>query len=84
MVVFARLLLGDGRGVTLFCPPSPQERLMDDGMEEDESGEEGGGGGAEEQAATPPPEVGFLTAAWSFVSTFFTSLIPEGRPHPAN
>lgn len=56
---------------------------MDDGMEEDESSEEGGAEGAEEQAGAPP-EVGFLTAAWTFISTFFTSLIPEGHPHPAN
>lgn len=69
--------------VTLFCPSSPQERLMDDGMEEDEGSEEGVIRGDEEQAAAPP-EVGFLTAAWTFISTFFTSLIPEGHPHPAN
>lgn len=56
---------------------------MDDGMEEDESSEEEEVRGAEEQAA-PPPEVGFLTAAWTFISTFFTSLIPEGHQHPAN
>lgn len=57
---------------------------MDEGMEEDESGEEGGGEGGDEQAPALPPEVGFLTTAWSFISTFFTSLIPEGRPLPAN
>lgn len=75
---------GAERGAAPLEEQQEMERLMDDGMEEDESGEEGGGEGAEEQAATPPPEVGYLTAAWSFVSTFFTSLIPEGRPHPAN
>ncbi|KAM4601555.1 homocysteine-responsive endoplasmic reticulum-resident ubiquitin-like domain member 2 protein isoform 2-T3 [Polymixia lowei] len=65
------------------------ERLMDEGMEEDDSGEEGGGGGQPEdqanaQAAVPQQQPGFLTSAWSFISTFFTSLIPEGRPQPAN
>uniref|UniRef100_A0A4W6CJ49 Homocysteine-responsive endoplasmic reticulum-resident ubiquitin-like domain member 2 protein n=1 Tax=Lates calcarifer TaxID=8187 RepID=A0A4W6CJ49_LATCA len=63
------------------------ERLMDEGIEEDDSGEEGGGGPEDQaQAAAPAahPEPSFLTTAWSFVSTFFTSLIPEGRPHPAN
>ncbi|XP_056237578.1 homocysteine-responsive endoplasmic reticulum-resident ubiquitin-like domain member 2 protein [Seriola aureovittata] len=66
------------------------ERLMDEGMEDDDSGEEGGGGpedqaqAAAAAAAAALPEPGFLTTAWSFISTFFTSLIPEGRPHPAN
>ncbi|XP_028282231.1 homocysteine-responsive endoplasmic reticulum-resident ubiquitin-like domain member 2 protein [Parambassis ranga] len=64
------------------------ERLMDEGMEDDDSGEEGGGGGGLEDpaqaAAAALPEPSFLTTAWSFISTFFTSLIPEGRPHQAN
>lgn len=55
---------------------------MDEGMEEDEGGEEGG---AEEQPDDADdaavPELSFLTMVWSFISTFFTSLIPEGRPH---
>lgn len=61
------------------------ERLMDEGMEDDDSGEDGGGG-AEDQglAAAALHEPNFLTVAWSFISTFFTSLIPEGRPHPDN
>uniref|UniRef100_A0A3Q1GDG4 Homocysteine-responsive endoplasmic reticulum-resident ubiquitin-like domain member 2 protein n=1 Tax=Acanthochromis polyacanthus TaxID=80966 RepID=A0A3Q1GDG4_9TELE len=64
------------------------ERLMDEGIEDDDSGEEGGGG-LEDQAqaaaaAAAVPEPSFLTTAWSFISTFFTSLIPEGRPHAAN
>lgn len=82
MAVVARWHLG-GDGVTLFRPSSPQERLMDDGMEEDETSEEAGLRGGEEQAADPP-QVGFLTATWTFISTFFTSLIPEGHPQPAN
>ncbi|KAK5861757.1 hypothetical protein PBY51_017210 [Eleginops maclovinus] len=59
------------------------ERLMDEGLEDEDSGEEGGGG-AEDQAAAAPPEPPFLTTAWSFISTFFTSLIPDGRPQAAN
>lgn len=58
---------------------------MDEGVGDDDSGEEGGGGGPEDQAAAAAlPEPSFLATAWSFISTFFTSLIPEGRPHPAN
>ncbi|XP_068178908.1 homocysteine-responsive endoplasmic reticulum-resident ubiquitin-like domain member 2 protein isoform X2 [Antennarius striatus] len=62
------------------------ERLMDEGMEDEDSGEEGGGGPEDPAHVAPPagaglPEPSFLTTAWSFISTFFTSLIPEGRPH---
>lgn len=54
---------------------------MDEGLEDDEEG----GGGPEDQAqAAALPEPSFLTTAWSFICTFFTSLIPEGRPHQAN
>uniref|UniRef100_A0A3Q3NG10 Homocysteine-responsive endoplasmic reticulum-resident ubiquitin-like domain member 2 protein n=1 Tax=Labrus bergylta TaxID=56723 RepID=A0A3Q3NG10_9LABR len=61
------------------------ERLMDEGLEDDDSGEEGGGGHEEQAAAAVAiPEPSFLTTAWSFISTFFTSLIPEGRPQAAN
>ncbi|XP_073703640.1 homocysteine-responsive endoplasmic reticulum-resident ubiquitin-like domain member 2 protein [Garra rufa] len=58
------------------------ERMMDEGMEEDEgdSGEEG----PEDPMNADPHQPGFLSAAWSFISTFFTSLIPEGPPHAAN
>lgn len=61
---------------------------MDEGIEDDEGGEEVGADGSEEQlqeaAAAAVPELSFLTTVWSFISTFFTSLIPEGRPHQAN
>lgn len=60
---------------------------MDEGIEDDERGEEVGADGSEEQpqeAAAAVPELSFLTTVWSFISTFFTSLIPEGRPHQAN
>ncbi|EAW94050.1 hypothetical protein FLJ22313, isoform CRA_a [Homo sapiens] len=53
------------------------ERLMDDGLE-DESGEDGG----EDASAIQRP--GLMASAWSFITTFFTSLIPEGPPQVAN
>lgn len=48
---------------------------MDDGIE-DESGEDAG----EEVVRRP----GIMASAWSFITTFFTSLIPEGPPQVAN
>ncbi|XP_050165122.1 homocysteine-responsive endoplasmic reticulum-resident ubiquitin-like domain member 2 protein isoform X3 [Myiozetetes cayanensis] len=53
------------------------ERLMDDGIDED-SGEDAGEDGNTEQ------QPGFMASAWSFVTTFFTSLIPEGPPQVGN
>ncbi|CAH6858517.1 Herpud2 [Phodopus roborovskii] len=53
------------------------ERLMDDGLE-DESGEDAG----EDANAVQRP--GLMASAWSFITTFFTSLIPEGPPQVAN
>lgn len=53
------------------------ERLMDDGLE-DESGEDAG----EDASAAQRP--GLMASAWSFITTFFTSLIPEGPPQVAN
>ncbi|KAK3515803.1 hypothetical protein QTP70_033652 [Hemibagrus guttatus] len=54
------------------------ERIMDDGLENDDgdSGDEGS-----DEAA--PPQPSFLTSTWSFISTFFTSLVPEGPPRAA-
>ncbi|XP_058233013.1 homocysteine-responsive endoplasmic reticulum-resident ubiquitin-like domain member 2 protein isoform X2 [Hemibagrus wyckioides] len=54
------------------------ERIMDDGLEDDagDSGDEGS-----DEAA--PPQPSFLTSTWSFISTFFTSLVPEGPPRAA-
>ncbi|XP_027520814.1 homocysteine-responsive endoplasmic reticulum-resident ubiquitin-like domain member 2 protein isoform X6 [Corapipo altera] len=49
------------------------ERLMDDGIDED-SGEDASEDGNTEQ------QPGFMASAWSFITTFFTSLIPEGPP----
>ncbi|XP_053409402.1 homocysteine-responsive endoplasmic reticulum-resident ubiquitin-like domain member 2 protein isoform X2 [Nycticebus coucang] len=53
------------------------ERLMDDGLE-DESGEDA----SEDASAIQRP--GLMASAWSFITTFFTSLIPEGPPQVAN
>ncbi|XP_020820067.1 LOW QUALITY PROTEIN: homocysteine-responsive endoplasmic reticulum-resident ubiquitin-like domain member 2 protein [Phascolarctos cinereus] len=53
------------------------ERLMDDGLgdeSEEDAGEDAGAG----------PQPGLMASAWSFVTTFFTSLIPEGPPQVAN
>lgn len=60
------------------------ERLMDEGMDDDDSGEEGGGDGGNRAAGVAVQEPNDLTVAWSFISTFFTSLIPEVQPQPAN
>ncbi|KAF3834028.1 hypothetical protein F7725_025232 [Dissostichus mawsoni] len=55
------------------------EGVLDDGSDDDgESGEE---------AAEDPnsaPHTGFLSSTWSFIITFFMSLIPEGPPNAAN
>ncbi|XP_030644792.1 homocysteine-responsive endoplasmic reticulum-resident ubiquitin-like domain member 2 protein [Chanos chanos] len=50
------------------------ERVMDEG------------GGIEEQTEDPHAGVhaSFLSSAWSFITTFFSSLIPEGLPNAAN
>ncbi|XP_049457913.1 homocysteine-responsive endoplasmic reticulum-resident ubiquitin-like domain member 2 protein isoform X3 [Epinephelus fuscoguttatus] len=55
------------------------EGAMDDGSDDDgESGEEG----AEDPNSAP--NTGFLSSTWSFIITFFMSLIPEGPPDAAN
>ncbi|KAM9200433.1 homocysteine-responsive endoplasmic reticulum-resident ubiquitin-like domain member 2 protein isoform 2-T2 [Mergus octosetaceus] len=53
------------------------ERLMDDGIDED-SGEDAG------EDANIEQQPGFMASAWSFITTFFTSLIPEGPPQVGN
>ncbi|XP_024241527.1 homocysteine-responsive endoplasmic reticulum-resident ubiquitin-like domain member 2 protein isoform X3 [Oncorhynchus tshawytscha] len=59
------------------------ERMMDEGLE-DEEGDSGEEGPEDPAAPAAPRHHGFLASTWSFISTFFTSLIPEGPPHPAN
>ncbi|KAL0962523.1 hypothetical protein UPYG_G00341180 [Umbra pygmaea] len=56
------------------------ERVMDEGLDDDDrdSGEEG----PEDPNAIP--HAGFLSTTWSFIVTFFMSLIPEGPPNAAN
>ncbi|XP_032390722.1 homocysteine-responsive endoplasmic reticulum-resident ubiquitin-like domain member 2 protein isoform X1 [Etheostoma spectabile] len=55
------------------------EGVMDDDSDDDgESGEEG----AEDPNSAP--HAGFLSSTWSFIITFFMSLIPEGPPNAAN
>ncbi|XP_069777110.1 homocysteine-responsive endoplasmic reticulum-resident ubiquitin-like domain member 2 protein isoform X2 [Narcine bancroftii] len=62
------------------------ERLMDEGLDDDsgESGESGDSGDdtTESTGGAEPP--GFMASAWSFVTTFFTSLIPEGPAQVGN
>uniref|UniRef100_A0A8D2PQL5 HERPUD family member 2 n=2 Tax=Zosterops TaxID=36298 RepID=A0A8D2PQL5_ZOSLA len=53
------------------------ERLMDDGIDED-NGEDAG------EDANTEQQPGFMASAWSFITTFFTSLIPEGPPQVGN
>lgn len=52
---------------------------MDDGSDDEgESGEEG------PEDPNSAPQAGFLSSTWSFIITFFMSLIPEGPPNAAN
>ncbi|XP_029920094.1 homocysteine-responsive endoplasmic reticulum-resident ubiquitin-like domain member 2 protein [Myripristis murdjan] len=55
------------------------DRAMDQGLDDDgESGEEGA------EDPNNPPNTGFLSSTWSFIITFFMSLIPERPPNAAN
>ncbi|KAM9383739.1 homocysteine-responsive endoplasmic reticulum-resident ubiquitin-like domain member 2 protein isoform 1-T3 [Pholidichthys leucotaenia] len=56
------------------------EGVMDDGSDDDdeESAEEG------PEEPDSGPHTGFLSSTWSFIITFFMSLIPEGPPNGAN
>uniref|UniRef100_A0A4W5LCZ5 Homocysteine-responsive endoplasmic reticulum-resident ubiquitin-like domain member 2 protein n=1 Tax=Hucho hucho TaxID=62062 RepID=A0A4W5LCZ5_9TELE len=65
------------------CFSPSQERMMDEGLE-DEEGDSGEEGSEDPEAPAAPRHRGFMASTWSFISTFFTSLIPEGPPHPAN
>ncbi|KAJ8354275.1 hypothetical protein SKAU_G00218420 [Synaphobranchus kaupii] len=58
------------------------ERIMDEGLEDDEG--DGGEEGPVDPANGEPQSPGFLASTWSFITTFITSLIPEGPPQPAN
>ncbi|KAF3707299.1 Homocysteine-responsive endoplasmic reticulum-resident ubiquitin-like domain member 2 protein [Channa argus] len=55
------------------------EGEMDDGSDDErETGEEGA------EDPNSGPHTGFLSSTWSFIMTFFMSLIPEGLPNAAN
>ncbi|XP_060948649.1 homocysteine-responsive endoplasmic reticulum-resident ubiquitin-like domain member 2 protein [Limanda limanda] len=55
------------------------EGLMDDSSDDEgDSGEEGA------EDPNSGPHTGFLASTWSFIVTFFMSLIPEGPPNAAN
>lgn len=56
------------------------EGVLDDGSD-DEDGESGEEGAEDPNSA---PHTGFLSSTWSFIITFFMSLIPEGPPNGAN
>ncbi|XP_048385878.1 homocysteine-responsive endoplasmic reticulum-resident ubiquitin-like domain member 2 protein [Stegostoma tigrinum] len=62
------------------------ERLMDEGLDDDsgESGESGESGDDTTESTTGTEPPGFMASAWSFITTFFTSLIPEGPPQVGN
>ncbi|XP_063778566.1 homocysteine-responsive endoplasmic reticulum-resident ubiquitin-like domain member 2 protein isoform X1 [Pseudophryne corroboree] len=53
------------------------ERHMDEGINENRAGERG-------QEAPVVPHPGLVASAWSFITTLFTSLIPEGPPQVVN
>lgn len=53
---------------------------MDDGGSDDDG--EGGEEGADDPNSVP--QAGFLSSTWSFIVTFFMSLIPEGPQNAAN
>lgn len=53
------------------------ERHMDEGIQDDGAEERG-----DDAPAVAPP--GLVASAWSFITTFFTSLIPEGPPQVVN
>ncbi|XP_036432849.1 homocysteine-responsive endoplasmic reticulum-resident ubiquitin-like domain member 2 protein [Colossoma macropomum] len=54
------------------------ERLADEGEEDDEQRGEG------TDDAERGMNMGFFSSAWSFITTFFASLIPEGIPNAVN
>ncbi|XP_077362633.1 homocysteine-responsive endoplasmic reticulum-resident ubiquitin-like domain member 2 protein [Festucalex cinctus] len=60
------------------------EHVADDSSDDDDDdgGESGEEGPEDPNLATP--QTGVLSSMWSFVITFFMSLIPEGPPNAAN
>lgn len=63
----------------------------DDDVDEDDGVDDGGGGGGGEvgeqegaEDTNAVPQANFLSSTWSFIITFFMSLIPEGPQNAAN
>uniref|UniRef100_A0A8C7CYV9 Homocysteine-responsive endoplasmic reticulum-resident ubiquitin-like domain member 2 protein n=1 Tax=Oncorhynchus kisutch TaxID=8019 RepID=A0A8C7CYV9_ONCKI len=75
---FSRFVMVIGAMLLLYLHQA--ERVMDDGLGDDDadSGEEG------PEDPNGITHVGFLSTTWSFIVTFFMSLIPEGPPNAAN
>ncbi|XP_053370942.1 homocysteine-responsive endoplasmic reticulum-resident ubiquitin-like domain member 2 protein [Clarias gariepinus] len=53
----------------------------DDEDDNDDDGDDGGGGGGDDEGWV---NMGFLSSTWSFITTFFASLIPEAVPNAVN
>ncbi|XP_013997520.2 homocysteine-responsive endoplasmic reticulum-resident ubiquitin-like domain member 2 protein isoform X1 [Salmo salar] len=60
------------------------ERVMDDGLGDDDDDDDADSGEEGPEDPNGIPHVGFLNTTWSFIATFFMSLIPEGPPDAAN
>lgn len=65
-----------------------QEEVIEDTLDDDDDAEEDDGGGGEEEEVAEDtnivPQANFLSSTWSFIITFFMSLIPEGPQNAAN
>ncbi|XP_061598105.1 homocysteine-responsive endoplasmic reticulum-resident ubiquitin-like domain member 2 protein isoform X1 [Cololabis saira] len=55
-----------------------------EGVNEDTSDEDGDSGEEGVEDPNSAPQAGFFSSTWSFIITFFMSLIPEGPPNAAN
>ncbi|KAF6720654.1 Homocysteine-responsive endoplasmic reticulum-resident ubiquitin-like domain member 2 protein [Oryzias melastigma] len=66
---------------------APNHDLQEMEVANDENSDDEDGGESGEEGADDPdsaPQAGFLSSTWSFIVTFFMSLIPEGPPNAAN
>ncbi|KAK7898845.1 hypothetical protein WMY93_019698 [Mugilogobius chulae] len=64
--------------------PQNQDLPEMDGAAEDASDEDGDSGVEGAEDPDSGPQNGFLSSTWSFIITFFMSLIPEGPANAAN
>ncbi|CAH1270353.1 HERPUD2 [Branchiostoma lanceolatum] len=71
--------------VVVEPPPRNDARVENQDQVEEENGEGSGTEDETDNPAEPPPiqQPGMLLTAWTFLSTFFTSLIPQ-QPPPVN